>query len=148
MPLTPIRYVPNDVKISMIEIVSYEHKNPVGTIQNPFCDRKISFDSATELLLILDQMLDSLNYPQAARASRCFKARPSTVIWNGQHRQQSPLAVFKLRVLFRQHASWQGTLAWVDRAEIMPFRSVLEMLKLMDGVLSYSNQSGIQAGSK
>ncbi len=148
MPLTPARYVPSDTKTTVIEIVSYEHKNPVGTLKNPYYGREISFGSATELLMAVDSMLDSLDCPQAAMASRQFRSKPAMTLWT-EHRHQDPiLAVFKLNVVFRQNASWQGTLTWVEQAEQMSFRSVFEMLKLMDSVISSAGQAGIQAGSE
>ncbi len=76
MPLTSANYVPGDAKTTVIEIVSYEHKNPEGTLKNPFYGQELSFSSTTELLLAIDGMLDLLNYPQAAMASRRFKSGP------------------------------------------------------------------------
>lgn len=147
MPLTPANYVPCDAKISVIEIVSYEHKNPKGILKDPFFGQEISFNSATELLLAVDKMLDSLNYPQAAMASRRFRAEPVRVDWIRHTKTGPPLAVFQLNVIFRQNASWQGTLTWMEQSMQISFRSVFEMLKLMDSVLSHHAQTGIQAGS-
>lgn len=147
MPLTSANFVPGDAKTTVIEIVSYEHKNPEGTLKNPFYGQELSFSSTTELLLAIDGMLDLLNYPQAAMASRRFKADPVRIDWERRRRTEPPLAVFQLNVIFRQNASWQGTLTWVEQAKQISFRSVFEMLKLMDNVLSLGAQTGIQAGS-
>lgn len=147
MPLTSANYVPGDAKTTVIEIVSYEHKNPEGTLKNPFYGQELSFSSTTELLLAIDGMLDLLNYPQAAMASRRFKADPVRIDWERRGKTEPPLAVFQLNVIFRQNASWQGTLTWVEQSRQISFRSVFEMLKLMDSVLSFGVQAGIQAGS-
>ena len=148
MPLTPAKYVPSDTKTTIIEILSYEHKNPVGILRNPYYGREVSFGSATELLLAIDNMLDSLACPQAAMASRRFRSKTTMLLRTIPRHQKTPLSVFKLNVVFRQNASWQGSLTWVDQAEQMPFRSVFELLKLIDSVMSPNEQAGIQAGSK
>ena len=45
------------------------------------------------------------------------------------------LATFEMRILFRQHASWQGELQWLERNAQQSFRSVLELITLMDSAL-------------
>lgn len=50
--------------------------------------------------------------------------------------EQKPLATFQLSVLFRQNASWQGRLTWLERAEEARFRSVLELVGLLDSALA------------
>ena len=44
-------------------------------------------------------------------------------------------ATFEMRVLFRQHASWQGELLWLEKNTRQSFRSVLELITLMDSAL-------------
>ena len=50
------------------------------------------------------------------------------------------LATFQLRVLFRQNASWQGSLIWVDQRMDAQFRSVLELVRLMDSALTMKEE--------
>ena len=38
---------------------------------------------------------------------------------------------FHVRIHFRQNASWQGTVQWLDGKKTVTFRSVLELAKLM-----------------
>lgn len=40
-------------------------------------------------------------------------------------------ASFVVHVQFRQHATWQGNITWVDKGLTQQFRSVLEMIRLM-----------------
>lgn len=49
--------------------------------------------------------------------------------------REKNLAVFEIRVLFRQNASWQGSLLWRERKLEGHFRSVLELMRLMDSAL-------------
>ena len=44
-------------------------------------------------------------------------------------------ATFVVHVQFRQNATWQGTIQWLEEKKTQKFRSMLEMLKLMDQAL-------------
>lgn len=44
-------------------------------------------------------------------------------------------ATFVVHVQLRQNATWQGTIQWLEEEKTQKFRSVLEMLKLMDQAL-------------
>ena len=39
---------------------------------------------------------------------------------------------FVIKVLFRQNATWQGSIQWLEGKQTRQFRSEFEMLKLMD----------------
>lgn len=44
-------------------------------------------------------------------------------------------SAFMVRILFRQNASWQGELHWLDRDKKRSFRSLLELIMLMQAAL-------------
>lgn len=46
---------------------------------------------------------------------------------------------FVLKVLGRQHGTWQGSILWVEEKREQHFRSALEMLKLIDEALAQSD---------
>ncbi|HIQ97443.1 MAG TPA: hypothetical protein IAB26_12895 [Candidatus Limivivens merdigallinarum] len=46
--------------------------------------------------------------------------------------QRGEKATFLIHVKYRQSATWQGEIAWVERGVKQSFRSALELLKLMD----------------
>ena len=48
-------------------------------------------------------------------------------------------ATFIVRILFRQHASWQGTVMWCDKGREERFQSALELLLLMDSSMQKAN---------
>lgn len=51
------------------------------------------------------------------------------------------MATFKVKVIFRQNASWQGIISWLDGTREESFRSVYEMLMLMDSALEQTENS-------
>lgn len=42
---------------------------------------------------------------------------------------------FLIDIYNRQHATWQGSVTWVNRDEKQHFRSALELIKLIDSAL-------------
>ena len=46
------------------------------------------------------------------------------------------MATFKLSILFRQNSSWQGSVLWLEEDSEAQFRSALELVKLVDSVLT------------
>jgi hypothetical protein len=87
----------------------------------------------------MEDQLDAMKFPVSFTAARNFSApaerSPAT---DGSQPENGKLATFAVRVLFRQNASWQGSVFWVEGGREENFRSVLELLLLMDGALRES----------
>ena len=45
------------------------------------------------------------------------------------------LDTFLVHIKYRQNATWQGEIRWVEKGKNVSFRSELELLKLMDNAL-------------
>lgn len=41
-------------------------------------------------------------------------------------------STFLIRIYFKQHANWQGTIQWLETNKTIPFRSVLELISLLN----------------
>ncbi len=137
MSIASLHTVPEDLKTSIVKIYSYDDKNMQGVIHNPFYGEGLVFTNLTQFLLIMEQIMDDLKFPQAAVQSHRFKTGKKTPepLTQEPHTSQNVLATFKVKVLFRQSASWQGTLSWVEGRQESSFRSALELIKLMDSAL-------------
>ncbi|MBQ2755153.1 MAG: hypothetical protein IJF27_00595 [Oscillospiraceae bacterium] len=90
-----------------------------------------------ELLINIESMLEEMNMPQSFTGKRSFsrseeKAEIKSV---NDSVREGKLATFSLRILFRQNASWQGSVTWCEGRSEESFRSVLELLMLMDSAL-------------
>lgn len=137
MDLTTSGFVPYEMKTSLVRITSYDDGELVGTLSNPYFPSDIRFVNVVQFLRIVDELLDALRCPQKAMESRSFK--PAELkkedVAPAAETETKALATFKLNVLFRQNASWQGRLVWLDNRSEAQFRSVLELIMLMDGVL-------------
>ena len=123
-------------------IDSYENGVPKGRFYNPFLKGGRTFESLTQFLLEMESVLDSMDFPRAYTATRTFAppgecGAPLTVTEN----HKGAAGTFFLRILFRQNASWQGSLLWVEGRQEQSFRSALELIMLLDNALSYENVS-------
>lgn len=49
--------------------------------------------------------------------------------------ETSERRTFVIHILNQQNATWQGTVTWLDGKRTQPFRSALELIRLMDGVI-------------
>ena len=55
---------------------------------------------------------------------------------------------FLVQIRNTQNATWQGTVAWTDGRKQETFRSALELIKLMDSVLSAGENQEGEAGEE
>ena len=46
-----------------------------------------------------------------------------------------PHGTFIIKILNKQHSTWQGSVTWVEEQKTQNFRSPVELLKLIDGAL-------------
>jgi hypothetical protein len=51
------------------------------------------------------------------------------------HKRHAKGQSFLVQIKFRQNNCWQGTIQWLEGQKTCSFRSVLEMLRLMDEAL-------------
>ena len=115
---------------------SYENGILRGWLHNP-CREAESFSSLTQFLLKMEQLLDEIK-PQAYAQPRRFSPLAKSEEPHHFPVSQSPRggrATFDLQVVFRQNASWQGILYWREAQVSQRFRSVLELVFLMDSAL-------------
>ena len=114
---------------------SYENGVPRGHMylgQEGQC-----FDSLSQLLLRAEQLLERNGGIQSFTTPRIFSlVRPlGDASCDAERLSRGTAATFEMRVLFRQHASWQGELLWLEKNTRQSFRSVLELITLMDSAL-------------
>ena len=123
-------------RTTMICIDSYENGVPKGRIYHSHLNEARQFHGTMQFLQDMEQLLDEMEYPKAFTAIRTF-AQPAFCSTGPpeMERQVGKEATFALRILFRQNASWQGSVTWVEGQREQGFRSVLELLFLMNSAL-------------
>ena len=95
------------------------------------------FPSLSRFLVLMEEMLELSNEPQSDTIHRSFSSflLSPTSGDHQNHRPKGERATFELQILFRQHTSWQGVLFWKEQHREQSFRSVLELILLMDSAL-------------
>ena len=117
-------------------IDSYENAVLAGRLYHPCQEEGAAFQSATQFLNEVEKILDAMEFPKAFSTTRSFLPVPSAATGPpGKTEKGGDSATFAIRILFRQNASWQGSIVWLEGRQEQSFRSVLELLMLMDNAL-------------
>ena len=61
-----------------------------------------------------------------------YAERGVPIVKTGLEKRKS---TFVIKILNKQHSTWQGSVTWVEEQRTQNFRSALELLKLIDGAL-------------
>ena len=126
----------NEYRTTIVCIDSYENSAPMGRFYNPYDPQGESFCGLTRLLVRMTDLLDAMDFPQSFTVARSFVRAPMNPERPPEEAvQEGKLATFSLSILFRQNATWQGTVAWLEGGKSQSFRSVLELVFLMDSAL-------------
>lgn len=106
--------------------------------------KPLEFSDMGSLLLQVERLMDSQNFPQAFQRIRSFQKKgpeypPSVLPEDGMAQAQvdearGELSTFLLHVVSRQNATWQGRLAWPGEAPV-EFSSDLELLDQVESRL-------------
>lgn len=131
-----VRPYGNEYRTTMVCIDGYDGGVPSGRLYNPALPGGARFESLMEFILCTEALLDGMQFPQSFTAVRAFappvQAPPSQAEEEAQHGKR---ATFALRILFRQNASWQGSVQWLEENREQSFRSALELFLLLDSAL-------------
>ena len=103
-----------------------------GRLYHPCLSEGDSFRSLMEFFRKMEDLLDGMQFPQSFTAVRSFSDPPlRTGRPPGADMREGRCATFAVRVLFRQNASWQGSVSWLEGSREESFRSALELAFLM-----------------
>ncbi len=139
----------------LVSVEQYSAYDLSGRFFTPLQAQEIPFFSFAELVLKLERQFDELKIPQKTHEIRRFFSVDVPQEQPVHGRTLFPHAAdgrkgkggFIIHVYFRQNASWQGRVEWLDGKKVEDFRSVLELLYLMLDALNgkeCQKQSGDQ----
>lgn len=133
----PVPVYNDAFRTTMICIDSYDQRILKGRMYNAYLQNGIEFVGVMDFLQNMEKMLEQSNSPQSFSAKRSFtpRAEERPILHTDQSQKSGRVATFVLRLLFRQNASWQGSVTWCEGKMEESFRSVLELLLLMDSAL-------------
>ena len=110
---------------AILRVTAYQEGRLEGFLIHPRMKTPQRIDSVPQLLFLLEELLSSeellLSFPGADPAGK------------GELQQ---IATLRLQILFREHHTWQGCVHWEEQSHSFPFRSVLELIHVLDEILT------------
>ncbi len=141
-----INLVPDAMKSAIICVDSYREKLLCGRLYLQAVGTERKFNNAMQMLFLMEASMDNMCFPEEYTRLKVFsdgsiKLFDCEAAAEVKEVESGALATFKVKVIFRQNASWQGIISWLDGAREESFRSVYEMLMLIDSALEKAADS-------
>lgn len=119
------RMLPCRSREAVVTVRTYEDGIMDGCLQHPRLEKKETFRSLSQMVLLLNRLID-LEY--------CLN-QPLPLV-QPEYEEKKSMAVFRIQILFREHSTWQGRLIWQDQNQEVVFKSVMELIELLDEILA------------
>ena len=133
----PSRIRGNEYRTTLVCVDGGRSGDFAGRLYNPFWEGGAVFEGTLDFLEKMEDLLDQMQFPQSFAAVRSFQPAPRPAEESPPEPgvQEGKLGTFVVRVIFRQNASWQGSVSWLEGRRDESFRSVLELLMLLNSAL-------------
>ena len=123
----------------------YSGRDLSGRFYHGYSEEGFGFKSFDHMLEQCQSFFDELRFPFAGNSERSFMDI-ETVYQRPVERERlmrddellekrGDLGTFIIRVQHRQNSSWQGRITWMEEDKSLNFRSVWEMMKLIDSAM-------------
>ena len=130
------KFMFNSKQSCYILIDYYKHCNPIGKIIN---SESVGHDyySMTSLLNLISEIIDPMgcvsdrHFIDNEEVTKEWSENTYPFIFNYKE-TRGHVATFKITVLFTQRNSWQGVIKWIEADKELCFRSVYELINLID----------------
>lgn len=146
---------PAVASVIRIGIDEYNDSDWNGRIYTRLQTEPVFYKNIGEMMGILESIWDTLGYPQESTMNRSFTGKQISEKRKGiisvtypedgtkdkiktelseadMEKKRGEQDTFIVRIQYRQNATWQGHVTWVDENKTVPFRSALELIKLID----------------
>lgn len=117
--------LPNHCREAIVTVKTYKNGIMNGWLQHPQLEGKEEFQSLSQMVLILDGVLDLEHCPNQPSPLACRLEKPV-----------KGTDVFRIQILFREHYTWQGRLIWQNENLEIVFHSAIELIQLLDEILA------------
>ncbi|MFT3985962.1 MAG: hypothetical protein QM697_18855 [Lachnospiraceae bacterium] len=119
-----------------------------GRFYTLYAAEPFPFEGICSLFMQMEQVFDTLNFPASQTEHRRFNKTPNcfttTQKWRNHLKGKSAKgrrATYIVKVAFRENATWQGTITWVEGQQEACFRSALELMRLIDSTAGTAEES-------
>lgn len=138
-------YNPSAPNLVVVCINQVLHGDFLGKFYTRIDLEPTAFCSTMDMVMKMDSFYNRIRFPQATLQARSFLKNGSQVCAGKANctyqiqqeaekivEQRGDVATFVVHVQYRQNATWQGKIVWAEKQAELPFRSALEMMRLMD----------------
>ncbi len=122
---------------------------PAGRLFHSYREDALPFAGADEMIFRMEELYNALNFPHPGTNERSFAPVKKTGIHYTERdrimkdeallSKHGDLGTFIVRVQHRQNSSWQGRITWMEQDKTISFRSVWEMVKLIENAVETVN---------
>lgn len=133
---------PDNFSITQVYVREAEEGDHGGFLVHPGTGLAWPFGNVLDLMDRYEQLFNGLDYPQATHrmrtmgdntpAKEMINLRDKSVDFAAKPNEKP---TFIVKIHYRQNASWQGTIQWVEKNITQSFRSTLELIKLIDSAV-------------
>lgn len=119
-----------------------------GVLIHDATGRAWRFCSIVQMIQIYESFCNSIGYPQSTHQLRSLSEKPRDGRKGLEELalpdEEVPLhkPTFVIQLKYRQNASWQGSIRWIEGNVERNFRSMLELLKLIEGAIGSKENIG------
>ena len=138
--------VPNGVVLCFDEI--YGHGQYRGRLYHRYHDGAVEIATSLQLVQVMENLFNEIQFPRQNVRDRSFTEDSGVQARRHEEKERvmsdkdilsnhGDIGTFIIKVQQRQAGTWQGRVTWVDRNKTVRFRSILELIKLMEsGILA------------
>ena len=122
----------------------YETTGISGKLYHSYSKEPYRYKDINEMLLKMDEFYEQIRFPMASTESRSFSKCKANKIGKEMMvmkeddnllDKRGDKSTFVIQVQYRQNATWQGKIVWIEEDRTQYFRSALELIKIMDSAL-------------
>lgn len=124
----------------------FSSSEPHGEFRHLYMETLQTFHTISELIYRLELMMEETNSPSADFLCRKEWSTKPNKTTPGQSRKRNsglldqlsfagldkPGELFLLHIRYRQNATWQGDIRWLNTKKTFSFRSALELLMVLE----------------
>lgn len=120
-------------------------REPAGRLYHSYSPEPAPFHSLEEMTLRMERLYDELRFPHPSTNERSFapektpgqppEKRSKIMSDEKLLSKHGDIGTFIVRVQHRQNSSWQGRITWMEEDKTIYFRSVWEMVKLIESAV-------------
>ena len=128
-------------RTSIVAVDNYSSADFSGNLYNPFYKQCVQIKSFQQLIKEIDSLMDEIGCPMSGMEKRTFTKHSyvdvrAMLLEDKTQVPRGKEGTFAIRIQYRNNASWQGTIRWMEGDAEECFRSVLEMFWLIDSAIN------------